>query len=44
VPSTQFVWHDVEEEDEEEEESHFIWVTIVWDWLLHWGSSTQFLV
>jgi hypothetical protein len=41
VPSTQFVWHDVEEE---EEERHFIWVTIVRDWLLHWGSSTQFLV
>jgi hypothetical protein len=42
VPSTQFVWHDVEEE--EEEERHFIWVTIVRDWLLHRGSPTQFLV
>jgi hypothetical protein len=39
VPSMKFVMHDAEVE-----ERHFIYVTIVRNWPLHLGSSTQLLV
>jgi hypothetical protein len=39
VPCTEFVLDDVEEE-----ERYFLCVTIVRNWLLHLGSSTQLLV